>query len=231
MATPPVESFPELSAVAAWTRHAFVQRIPGIAIDVERDEAMSRLQRAHLDAVEAIGFPREALWTAEQVHGNDVAVVPDPSVSDQSVAGADGLITQTPGCVLGIYVADCGPIYVADLRMRTIAVLHSGRKGTELNILANCVEKMQREFGTQVTDLVVQLGPCIRPPAYDVDFASQIITQAGELGIPSHQIHDCGTCTAQDLKHYYSYRMEKGKTGRLLALFGIREAPQHCDRA
>lgn len=80
---------------------------------------------------------------------------------------------------------------------------------------------MRRAFSTESADLVVHLGPCIRPPAYKVDFAAQILVQAAELGIPAEQIFDCGTCTAQGLDRYYSYRMEMGKTGRMLALFGI----------
>jgi polyphenol oxidase len=35
------------------------------------------------------------------------------------------------------------------------------------------------------------------------------------------QIHDSGVCTACDLERYYSYRAEKGKTGRMLALLGL----------
>ena len=35
------------------------------------------------------------------------------------------------------------------------------------------------------------------------------------------EIHDSGVCTACDLDRYYSYRAEKGKTGRMLALFGL----------
>jgi copper oxidase (laccase) domain-containing protein len=35
------------------------------------------------------------------------------------------------------------------------------------------------------------------------------------------EIHDSGVCTACDLTCYYSYRVEKGKTGRMLALLGL----------
>ncbi|MDA0812895.1 MAG: polyphenol oxidase family protein [Verrucomicrobia bacterium] len=218
---PPVETFASLSVATPWARHAFVQRVPDVGVDVERAEAMERLKPAHLAAVSALGFSGDALWTAEQVHGREVALVPDPSIGGRVIAGADGLMTQTPGCLLGIYVADCGPIYVADTRNRAIAVLHSGRVGTERKILARCVEHMRHAFSTKMEDLVVQLGPCIRPPAYEVDFAAQILVQAAELGIPAGQIFDCGACTAQGLDKYYSYRVEMGQTGRLLALFGI----------
>jgi copper oxidase (laccase) domain-containing protein len=56
-------------------------------------------------------------------------------------------------------------------------------------------------------------------PHYEVDFAAEILRQCCTLGV--RQIHDCGICTACDLHHYYSYRAEKGKTGRMLALIGL----------
>jgi copper oxidase (laccase) domain-containing protein len=68
--------------------------------------------------------------------------------------------------------------------------------------------------------MVVQLSPCIRPPHYEVDFAAQIIKQCRDRGV--QQIHDSGKCTASDLASYYSYRMEKGRTGRMLALLGLK---------
>ena len=62
-------------------------------------------------------------------------------------------------------------------------------------------------------NVIVQLGPCIRPPHYEVDFAAEIGRQAARAGIV--RFHDCGLCTACDLARYYSYRAEKGKTGRM----------------
>lgn len=73
-------------------------------------------------------------------------------------------------------------------------------------------------------DLTLQLGPCIRVPQYDVDFASRILESARRAGIPAGQVHDCGTCTALAPETYYSYRRELGKTGRLLALLGLKPA-------
>ena len=39
--------------------------------------------------------------------------------------------------------------------------------------------------------------------------------------LTAQQIHDSGVCTACDINRYYSYRAEKGKTGRMLALLGL----------
>jgi copper oxidase (laccase) domain-containing protein len=78
---------------------------------------------------------------------------------------------------------------------------------------------MQEKFGSTPSDLVVQISPCIRPPHYEVDFASEIVRQARSCGV--EQIADTGRCTACDLQSYYSYRVEKGRTGRMLALLAL----------
>jgi copper oxidase (laccase) domain-containing protein len=66
----------------------------------------------------------------------------------------------------------------------------------------------------------VQLSPCIRPPHYEIDFAAEIVRQCRAAGV--NHVHDCNICTACDLARYYSYRVEKGKTGRMLALLALR---------
>ena len=78
---------------------------------------------------------------------------------------------------------------------------------------------MVERFGSNPAELIVQLSPCIRPPHYEIDFAAEIIEQCRAQGVL--QIHDSGVCTACDLHRYYSYRAEKGKTGRMLALIGL----------
>jgi copper oxidase (laccase) domain-containing protein len=52
-----------------------------------------------------------------------------------------------------------------------------------------------------------------------VDFAAEIVRQCRALRV--QHIHDSGICTACDLGRYYSYRAEKGKTGRMLAVLGL----------
>ena len=97
--------------------------------------------------------------------------------------------------------------------------MHSGRKGTELAVVTNAVREMIDRFRSDPANMVVQLSPCIRPPHYEVDFAAEIVRQCRAFEMK--EIHDCGVCTASDLDRYYSYRAEKGKTGRMLALIGL----------
>jgi copper oxidase (laccase) domain-containing protein len=118
-----------------------------------------------------------------------------------------------------VYVADCCAVYIVDPQTPAIGLAHSGKKGTELRVVAKTIELMCEKFRSDPATLIVQLSPCIRPPHYEVDFASAIISQCRSCGV--RQIHDSGVCTACDLNRYYSYRAEKGKTGRMLALLGL----------
>lgn len=211
----PIRSLPGIRA-------AWIPRLPEVAVaDADRDEAMRRLRPHHEKAVLEFGGTPETWWRAEQVHGTDVAAVPGaPTLLAPDglpvVPGADGLITCTPGIVLSIYVADCGAIWLADKKTGAIGLLHSGKKGSEGNIFQRSIEKMQSLYGTDPSDVVAVLGPCIRPPHYEVDFAAEIGRQAAAVGIASFT--DCGENTASDLDRHYSYRMEMGKTGRMMAL-------------
>jgi len=212
----PVEHFPALTALPQ-IRHAFIQRVPGLDVKVDREEALLRLGAIHEHRRLEIGFEGTQLINAAQVHGRDVAVV--NAETPVPVEGVDALITNDPRACLGIYVADCCAIYFVDPVRRAIGLAHSGRKGTELGIATAVIEKMAATFGSDPADLVVQLSPCIRPPHYEVDFAAQIAEQARAAGV--RNVHDCGICTGCDLERYYSYRIEKGKTGRLLALLAL----------
>ncbi len=212
----PSESFAALDALP-FLRAAFIQRCPGIDVVTDRATAMERLWAVHRETAQSLGFPLP-LVSAEQVHGNKVATVLAPR--DAPFAGVDGLITNQKGVSLAIYVADCGAVYLADRKNLAIGLVHSGKKGTEQAIVVQAIEAMKREYGTDPADLVVQLAPCIRPPHYEIDFAADILRQAGEAGVVD--VHDCGTCTASDPERYYSYRREMGKTGRLLGLMALR---------
>lgn len=198
----------------------FVGRVEGVEPDFDKDLAVARLKPAHKDAVNNLGFSWDQLHLAEQIHGADIAVVrsDDPA---QVWPEVDGLITAEAGILLGIYVADCGAVYIHDPVRGVIALLHSGKKGTEANITGRAIQQMVDEFGSSPNDLVVALSPCIRPPAYEVDFASAIRQQVLAAGVPEEQFTDAGICTASDVDAYYSYRLEKGKTGRMLALLGM----------
>ncbi|MGB0992168.1 MAG: polyphenol oxidase family protein [Akkermansiaceae bacterium] len=197
----------------------FVTRVPGIEVDTNREATVARLEPIHRQVVTTLGFDWENLQRAEQIHGDGIAIVQSGETGTVS-AGVDGLMTADVGVCLGIYVADCGAVYLSDPVKGAIALLHSGKKGTEANIIGKAIAMMQQHYGSDSRDIQAALAPCIRPPAYEVDFASEIRKQATAAGILEHHFTDSGTCTSSDLETYYSYRLEKGNTGRMLALLG-----------
>lgn len=211
--------FDAIDALAGF-RHRFLIRHPSLHVDVERDQAIQNLRPWHLQEVSHLGFQAANLRLTEQVHGAGVAVI-EGHETPAMIAGMDGMITRTPGMVLGIYVADCAAVYLTDPVTGACGLVHSGKKGSELGISVAALELMKERFGSRASDVRVQVSPCIRPPAYEVDFASEIRCQCLSAGVLPQHYHDSGICTSSDLRRFYSYRMEKGRTGRMLALLGI----------
>lgn len=154
---------------------------------------------------------------AEQTHGNRAQAVYTPL--GIRVPDVDALATSVPRLPLVVRVADCGPVFFYDPVQQVIALAHSGRRGTEGNIVGETVSCLRETFDAHPENLIVQLGPCIRPPHYEIDFAAEIERQARACGVRHY--HDCGICTASHLDRYYSYRAERGTTGRMWAVFMI----------
>src|SRR5438552_13304100 len=214
----PFEQFPALSAIGT-CRHAFTQRIPGVDVSHDKAEVLRRLDAAHREIRNAIGVGDWPLLTAQQIHGNKIAVADSSNLGPlgREFRGCAGLITNQRGVALGIYVADCCAVYIVDPQTPAIGLVHSGKRGTATGVVSNAMQKWIDRFGSDPEDMIVQLSPCIRPPHYEIDFAAKIVRQCRGLGVK--RIQDSSICTACDLDRYYSYRAEKGKTGSMLALF------------
>jgi hypothetical protein len=228
----PFEQFPVLAAIDI-CRHAFTQRIPGIDVSHDKAEVLRRLDAAHREIRNAIGVGDWPLLTTQQIHGNKIAVVEEvgsalradrglrgaASLPGREFPGCDGIITRQRGVALGIYVADCCAVYIVDPQTPAIGLVHSGKRGTAAGVVSNAIQQMIDRFGSDPANVIVQLSPCIRPPHYEIDFAAEIVRQCRALDVK--KIHDSGVCTSCDLDRYYSYRAERGKTGRMLALIGL----------
>ncbi len=217
MTSPLCLTFPALEKYE-FCRAVFLGKQPGIDVQKEREEAIRNLRRSHIQALTQLGLDKFSIAEVEQVHGNQVAIV-GPQISSQTYTNADALITSARRVFLKIFVADCAAVYLVDRHGRAIGLAHSGRKGTELEIVPATIRALQETFDVSPSDLILQISPCIRPPHYEVDFAADIIQQALTAGVT--EISDCDICTACHPDRYYSYRMEKGKTGRMAAVLAL----------
>ena len=184
MMQPPFEQFTALGAIGI-CRHAFAQRIPGIDVSHDKVEVLKRLDAAHREIQNGIGVGDWPVFTAQQIHGNKIAVIDSCSHGPApcEFPACDGLVTNQREVVLGVYVADCCAVYVVDPKTPAIGLVHSGRKGTELGVVPNAIKQMIDRFGSDPANMIVQLSPCIRPPHYEIDFASEIIRKVRALGV------------------------------------------------
>lgn len=198
----------------------FITRIPGVATTTDRAAVIAALTPTHEAVLAEGGIAPKMLRRAQQVHGNKVALVGDIGCS-YPVEGVDALFCGGKAdCCLGIYVADCAAVWIYDKVSQCRALVHSGKAGTLQNIVGETLKAMYKVLGVHAENCIAVISPCIRPPHYEVDIVTMIKQQLEEAGIAPDNITDSGLDTAADLDTFYSYRVEKGNTGRMLALFG-----------
>jgi polyphenol oxidase len=121
-----------------------------------------------------VGVPASRMIAAEQVHGTTVVAVdasaagPGTMAGNRGVAGADALVTRTPGLLLLTGAADCVPVFVYDPQQEAIGLAHAGWKGTAGRIAEATVRAMAAAYGTDPGACVAALGPSVGPCCYDV---------------------------------------------------------------
>lgn len=198
----------------------FITRVPGVATTTDRAAVISALTPTHEAVIAEAGIDPKMLRRAEQIHGNKVALVGDIGCS-YPVEGVDALFCGgVADCCLGIYVADCAAVWIYDPETGCRALAHSGKLGTQQNIVGETLRAMHKILHVDPINCIAVISPCIRPPHYEVDIPTRIKEELEEAGLLKENIIDSNLDTAADLDTFYSYRMEKGNTGRMLALFG-----------
>ena len=175
-----------------------------------------------------------------QVHGNCVMDVDDTAgVSLGNLPDVDALVSAQRGVALGIFTADCVPVFILDIETPAIGIAHAGWRGTFARIAVNTLTRMKDSFGTVATNCRIHLGPSIQRCCYTVStelltqFAERFgsivqdgenlslqaanVNQLVEVGLPSTSISISPLCTACRTDLFYSHRAENGQTGRMLS--------------
>lgn len=202
------------------------------------DPSGTRAARRRLEA--RMGAP---VAFATQVHGADVHVVTAaPGGLPEDVAVVDALVTARDDVALGVLVADCVPVLLADPTARVVGVVHAGRRGLVADVVGGAVAAMER-LGARARDVRAVLGPaacgrCYEVPAALRDEVGEVVPAAvsttawgtAALDLPRAvgerlrslgvvDVGDVGACTVEDAR-WFSHR---GATG------GARPpgAPEH----
>lgn len=111
------------------------------------------------------GAAPEQLITLYQCHSADAIAISAPP--EGARPHADGMASATPGPVLGVLTADCGPLLFADPENEIIAAAHAGWRGALGGIIEATIEKMVT-LGARRRSIIAALGPTIGPENYEV---------------------------------------------------------------
>lgn len=171
--------------------------------------------------LERVGIKRDELFYLDQVHGDGVIVVKKKDRKGK-IPKKDALITAEKNLPIGVFTADCLPVFLYDIKRKVIALIHAGRKGTEKEITKKTILKMKKEFRTNPKDLKVVFGPAIRSCCYEIDLIGSNINQLIQVGVNKENIFDSGICTSCRNEEFFSYRKEGKFCGRMLSVMMLR---------
>jgi YfiH family protein len=186
----------------------------------------------------ATGF--NSVAHARQVHGAEIVEHNHLDSGIVLLDDADGHVTDTPGLLLAVSIADCVPIFLVDATRHAIALLHAGWRGVAAGMLERGIEALLRYGGLQ-QDVHCHLGPCIcvrcyevgpevhealglpRPPTNSpVDLHAALVARAIAAGIQASHVSRSAFCTRCDNSTFFSHRA--GQRERQMGLLGIRGA-------
>jgi YfiH family protein len=191
--------------------------------------------------------------TVHQVHGDRVIDARGREVlapTQEQPEGADALVALADEAV-GVRVADCVPVLLYDTATGAAAAVHSGWRGTRLQIAARGVRALQKAAGTDPATVIAAVGPSIGRCCYKVsrelagEFRALFGTEAAEdpaqndnprldlrycvtrallqAGVRAAAIEHVPGCTSCDSGAFFSFRRDKGAAGRHLAFIASKE--------
>jgi len=244
-------------------RHGYFTRIGGTSGGIYRglnvglgsDDEPDDVRENRARVCRWFHLPEDRLATLHQIHSTDVVVVDRPI--DGSRPKADALVTATPGIVLGVLTADCGPILFADPEAGVVGAAHAGWKGAFNGVAEATIEAMV-SLGARREAIIACLGPCISGANYEVgpEFVDRFLAQGSANAIyfePSandgHRMFDLqaftldrlamagvravsvGECTYADEDRFFSFRRatHRGEPdyGRQISAISIIDGENH----
>ena len=240
-----IERSTMLSAIAG-VRHGFSTRTGGVSLapldslNVARnlDDDPSAVAENRRRLHHEIGLGAAPLVEVDQVHS---ATVLEVEAAPATAMQADAIVTRSAGLAVGVRTADCAPILIAGDDV--VAAVHAGWRGAVARIVAATVERL-----SDAGALSVAIGPAIGLDAFEVgdevieaarasiatgdvpamrsngswhlDLRGLLQMQLLEIGVSADRIELVGGCTHHHAERYFSYRRERGQTGRHLSVIG-----------
>lgn len=190
-----------------------------------------------------------------QVHGAGVhrVLAGTASHAGEHDTRADAIVSDDPGRLLAVRVADCAPVLLASGDGRWVAAVHAGWRGAVAGIAGKTVAELR---GLGATGLSAVVGPCIGPGAFEVggDVAEAFAERVGWSGFVRpiegrtgkwwcdlggalrreleesgvERVEVLGRCTVTDRfgdgsAVFFSHRRDGGLTGRMIGIIGAAD--------
>jgi len=180
---------------------------------------------------------------ARQVHEADIWIhreIGGPGILVMN--GLDGHVTDRPGLLLSVGVADCTPVFIVDPQVRVLALVHAGWRGTAAGIVERGIHRIVESWDSAAERLWVHCGPAICGPCYEVgpevhaaihpdrpvpegpstiDVRAAIVERALGMGVPAAQVSVSEHCTRCGPPDFFSHR--GGDKARQMGLLGMRQ--------
>jgi len=237
------------------TRHEGVSRPPynSLNLGTNTPDQPHNVEGNRSLLTRAFGITQDALVTVKQVHGNDILVIDEPNEDYSHFLGLEGdaIITNQPGVMIGVCVADCAPILLLDPEKRVVAAVHAGWQGTAAKLAAKAVAGMVSLFGCDPQRLQAFIGPSIGKCCYEVDAPVRLAFVQGGVswdncadpsgdgkwrldlacanrdlllgsGLHAARIQVSDMCVCCHYELFFSYRRDSGETGRQMGFIMLK---------
>jgi len=246
---------------SAWTEDAGFIRLNKDALRccfTTRAWGDMRYCRRRQEALVKACAPQADARLLRQVHGKGIAILrrgaPDgnalpDAVRDGALPRADGWITDRPGAVVVVVVADCLPVWIWERTGKAAGVFHAGWRGLDAGLLGAGVAEFSRSFGIRPGDLEASVGPHAGACCYRVgpevaqrfrpesrrlrggevflDLGAEARAQLVGAGLGPGAVAVSPDCTICRASLFYSFRREGGRgprAGQMLACLWLAEA-------
>lgn len=242
---------------AFFTREGGVSEPPfaSLSFSVSAGDSADNVAENLRRAAEVLGITPQRLCFLSQVHGTTAREIHGGGRADDFLLlEGDVTYSREPGFGCAVRTADCVPILVADRVSGAVAAIHSGWKGTTLDVARAGVTAL-RTIAGQEADLIAAIGPHIEACCFEVgddvaleldgcssersavtrslashaphvDLRRIVRAQLRDAGIDDANIDDVAGCTVCDARRFHSYRRDGKRSGRLLSAIVTRSPRQ-----
>ncbi|MBS1492579.1 MAG: peptidoglycan editing factor PgeF [Bacteroidetes bacterium] len=235
-----IKKYPEL-LIAISTKDGGVSPAPyylnlGLSVGDKEENVLENRKRFF----QSLEIPLNRVVMQKQIHSDNINVVSESCFIQDS----DALITNEKNLYLAISIADCIPVFLYSPDKKVAAGIHSGWKGTEYKISQKVVDRIVSEYNVEPAEMIAYIGPGISVENYEVskevaemfnptsykivegkyymDLKKDIYEQLISAGLKKENIEITEYCTFRDKELFHSHRREKGLTGRMLGVIGMR---------